>query len=183
MMIEKQEYRILFNESNKKIEAVVGGPVSFLVRLNPDVDGTLLQFAPDIARWSSFPHGEYFIVLERPGAKGMDLSNPEYLMNVDYVAKFSFKQLPGCCGVVVLYHAAVYGRFSKKGLGTLLNRMRLEWARSMGYGVALCTDVTNTSHPDYEQKILKKNGWSNLYVFKNPRTENKVTMSVINLLE
>jgi hypothetical protein len=183
MMIEKKEYRILFAEWKKKLEEATKGPVTFLFRFNPDADMTLLPFKPDIEKWSSFPSGEYYVVKERPGAKGLNPGSPEYQFNVDFVSKFSLKQLSGCCGVVVLYHAAVYGKFQHLGLGTLLNRMRLEWARSMGYGVALCTDVTNPDHADYEQKILKKNGWSDLYSFKNPRTENKVTMSVINLLE
>lgn len=94
------------------------------------------------------------------------------------IAKFELRRMPGCCGVCISCHSLVETGFRKKGLGTLLNQMRLVMARQMGYGVLMCTDImTNT----VQHKILEKNNWQYLMTFNNPRTKNNVLIHAFNL--
>lgn len=93
------------------------------------------------------------------------------------VAFFKLVGLPGCCGVCVSCGAGVYEPL-KKGLGTLLNEMRIVMAKKGGFGVLLCTDrELNTP----QRKILAKNGWKDVFQFKNPRSQNVVNISVKDL--
>lgn len=99
---------------------------------------------------------------------------------VRLIAQFELRRLPGCCGVCVSCHSSVEKKSRGKGLGTLLNKMRLLMAKQMGYGVLLCTDIT-TNEP--QQKILTKNNWTHLMMFNNPRTKNNVMIHAFNLNE
>lgn len=182
MKIERRTHREVFADYKAKLDALVKKPVTFLWRGTSSVDPQLVEYHPDNPTWKyhlSFPSGDYYIIHKPEGVVYSD----ETANQMSYIAKFSLQQLPGCCGVVVSYHAATFGGYMHKGLGKFLNHMRLEWARAMGYGVVLCTDITNVTSPTWEQSILTKNGWKELYKFKNPRTTNNITMSVINLLE
>jgi GNAT superfamily N-acetyltransferase len=94
------------------------------------------------------------------------------------VASFELHPMINCCGICVSSRAEVHKDFQGNGLGTLLNSFRVDVARYLGYGVLLCTDVS-TNEP--QRKILKANGWKDVYQFLNPRTKNRVFISVINL--
>lgn len=90
------------------------------------------------------------------------------------MSRFSIDQLPGCCGIVVFYHASVAEDFRKKGLGSLLLKLREEAARKAGYTVALATVLATNED---EISILGKGGWvESAPVFKNKRTSNKVLL-------
>lgn len=96
----------------------------------------------------------------------------------NWVAGFSLSPLPGCCGVVISHGAGVDPRYQGKGVGTLMNAMRVDIARLYGYGTMLCTDlVTNTP----QRRILARNGWKDVHTFTNPRTDNELAISVIDL--
>lgn len=98
--------------------------------------------------------------------------------NSHLVSYFSVYQMQGCCGIAISTDAYVNDRWRHKGLGTLLNSLRIDLARCCGYGVLLCTDLTaNTA----QRRILEKNGWKDIYTFVNPRTQNQLAISVINL--
>jgi GNAT superfamily N-acetyltransferase len=91
------------------------------------------------------------------------------------VAQFSVVQLPGCCGVVVFFHASVAEDFRQKGLGSLLLEVREEAAIKAGFTIALATILkSNTT----ERSLLDKSGWeTNAGAdFKNVRTKNEVVM-------
>jgi hypothetical protein len=90
------------------------------------------------------------------------------------VAGFTLTQLPGCCGVVVSTGAWVNLDHRRKGIGSLMNQLRIDYARALGYGYILCTDV-ETNEP--QRKLLAKNGWVDLTKFTNPRTVNRVFIS------
>jgi hypothetical protein len=94
------------------------------------------------------------------------------------IARFSLAQLHGCCGVCVSYHSMVYPPFRNIGVGSVLNKMRFEIAKYLGYGILMCTDVV-ANLP--QRKILENNGWEEVHRFINPRTDNKVSIHVINL--
>lgn len=86
------------------------------------------------------------------------------------VSRFSLRELPGCCGILVFYHASVATDFQNKGLGSLLLRVREEAARKAGYSVAMATVLKDNKT---ETKILADAGWKQL-VFPVPNTKNTV---------
>lgn len=96
------------------------------------------------------------------------------------IAKFRLQQLPGCCGVLVSYHANVKLAWRCKGLGTILNKMRQQIAWNKGYTLLLCTDVMEN---DPQQKILERNGWVPVTEFKNRRTDNEVGLYLNHLAD
>jgi GNAT superfamily N-acetyltransferase len=86
--------------------------------------------------------------------------------------------LPGCCGVVVSTGAYVEPKFRKKGIGTILNRMRKRIAAEWGYSLMLCTDLVDNAP---QQTILKTEGWEKHIDFLNTRTNNRVALHTIPL--
>lgn len=95
-------------------------------------------------------------------------------------AGFYLTQLPGCCGVLVSHNAHIVSGQRHKGLGTLLQAMRIDMAWVMGYTILLATDkVYNT----YQRRIMAKHGWKDLTNFTNRRTGHVVAVSVLQLKE
>ncbi len=94
------------------------------------------------------------------------------------ISRFSIKELPGCCGLAVFYHCSVATDFQKKGLGTLLLRLREESAHKAGYSYAQATVVKENKA---EIAILEKNGWKMLATFKSRRTNNTILVFGKNL--
>lgn len=74
---------------------------------------------------------------------------------VSIVSTFSITQLPGCCGIGVSYHALIYIKYRNQGLGSILNRLRIELARRSNYGLLICSDI-DANIP--QNRILMKNG-------------------------
>lgn len=95
------------------------------------------------------------------------------------IASFVMQQLPGCCGICLSYHAIVGHTYRKKGLGTLLQQMRIQYAKELGFGLFMCTDFATNKG---QRNILKKNGLKDVELFVNPRTNNPVHISTIHLL-
>lgn len=93
-------------------------------------------------------------------------------------ATFALLPMPGCCGICISTGAYVCSDLRGRGLGTILNTIRIEIARYMGYTVLLCTDVESNKA---QRAILAKNGWKDIYQFVNKRTKNTVNISVIDL--
>lgn len=94
------------------------------------------------------------------------------------VAFWELWQMKNCCGICVSTASEVGKNFRKRGLGTILNQIRIDYAKGMGYGLLLCTDVTSNKP---QQKILTKNGWDKICEFKNPRTGNEIGIHVVSL--
>lgn len=146
-----------------------------------EVGEVLAKFAPDLTRifgsdlwvlkWgrevvtgamqSKFPEGSYTLM---DGTKT--------------AASFKLVQMPGCCGICISTGAFVYEEYRGKGLGTLLNKLRIEMARQMGYGILMCTDVAKNKA---QRKILTGNDWQDILYFTNPRTKNDIYVSVFDL--
>lgn len=109
------------------------------------------------------------------------LSN-EFVVRTDsekvYVSSFRFAHFPGCCGIVISTAAVVSEKYRHRGIGTILNRMRISIARRMGFGMIICTDLERNAP---QRKVLKKNGWRDLWMFKNPRTGNALAVSAYDL--
>lgn len=122
--------------------------------------------------------GQWKIVLSREQEKYRI-----YLQSADDETIYALGSLvpfPGCCGLVVSCHAHVNHPNGRKGIGTAMNKFRMVYARYLGYGVVIATDqVVNTA----QRKILAKNGWKDVYEFTNPRTHNRVAVSVVQVKE
>jgi len=89
------------------------------------------------------------------------------------VASFSLRQLPGCCGILVFYHASVAKDFRDKGLGSLLLQIRERAAILANYTVVMATVLDDN---EAEKHILRTNNWNPSYGFKNLRTGNDVSV-------
>jgi hypothetical protein len=95
-----------------------------------------------------------------------------------YIATFRMSQLNGCCGVCVSYNVQTSEAYRGRGIGKLLNQLRVQIADYLDYTVLLCTDVQQNTA---QRKIIAKNSWKDIHTFVNKRTNNTVNISVINL--
>lgn len=98
--------------------------------------------------------------------------------NHTVVSTWELWQMKNCCGICVSTAVQVKEEFRKKGLGTLLNKIRQHIAKLDGYGLLLCTDVLSNKP---QQKVLAANGWTCVQEFKNPRTNNKIGIHTVDL--
>ena len=89
------------------------------------------------------------------------------------VAQFSLAEMPGCCGILVFFHASIATDFRSKGLGSLLLEVRERAAVLAGYST---TQATVLKKNKAELTILNKAGWLSFMVFKNERTGNEVVI-------
>lgn len=96
----------------------------------------------------------------------------------EIISKFKLIQMIGCCGICVSTGVYVHNEYRNKGVNTILNNFRIDIAKELGYGLLLCTDVSNNTA---EVKTLDKNGWKHIYNFKNPRTSNNINISIKKL--
>lgn len=94
----------------------------------------------------------------------------------EHLGSFSLVCLPGCCGILVSTNAYVAAKYRQKGIGRILNEMRISIAYLWGYSCLLCTDIVNNH---VQQKILNKNNWQEIYKFINTRTSNNVAIHVV----
>jgi hypothetical protein len=94
------------------------------------------------------------------------------------VSTFELYQMPHCCGIIVSCRAEVAPTYQRRRVGTLLNTMRQDIGRSLGYSLMLCTDIEQNVP---QRRLLKTNGWRDLTSFVNRRTNNKVFIVAINL--
>jgi hypothetical protein len=136
----------------EQIQALVGGPIH-IHKLNIE---SYMSKTPEEGKW--------VIVNVAPG-----LTSTERL-----VAQWTLVAMPGCCGIVISTACKTYERYQHRGLGTLLNQMRIQMAYELGYSLILSTDVT-TNVP--QERILQKMQWRKLTVFKNRRTDNAVSLN------
>ena len=98
--------------------------------------------------------------------------------NNEIISTFKLIQMIGCCGICVSTGVYVHNEYRNKGVNTILNNFRIDIAKELGYGLLLCTDVSNNTA---EVKTLDKNGWKHIYNFENPRTSNKINISIKEL--
>lgn len=103
-----------------------------------------------------------------------------YGKNKAPISQFSLRELPNCCGVIVSSGVYVNYPYRGRGAGTLLHQLRIEIAKALEYSTMLCSDVL---HNTVQRKILRKNGWKDVYQFRNIRSGNEVVLSVLNLLD
>ncbi len=102
------------------------------------------------------------------------------ILNIEskIISTFKLVQMIGCCGICVSTGVYVTKNYRNKGVNTILNNFRIDIAKGLGYGILLCTDV---DHNTAEVKTLDKNGRKHVYNFRNPRTSNKINISIKEL--
>jgi hypothetical protein len=91
------------------------------------------------------------------------------------IARFQLSMMPGCCGICVSTDSFVFPDYRGKGIGTILNQLRQDIARTEGYSVMLCTDVVTN---EAQRKLLRKERWLDLFTFRNRRTDNEVALTM-----
>lgn len=127
----------------------------------------------------NFSMGNYNLVMFKE-----EIPLPKYLLKNDIRKKYevisSWKlyELPHCCAIIVSCDAWVNFEYRKLGIGTILNKLRQDIGKELGYTTMLCTDVINN---EAQRQILAKNGWTDIYHLTNKRTKNKLAISVKDL--
>lgn len=94
------------------------------------------------------------------------------------ISEFKLLQMPNCCAFLIATKCWVHPKFQNKGIGTILNLLRQDIARELGYTALICTDIESNIP---QRKILEKNGWKDIYKTKNQRTGNNVFISLVEL--
>jgi len=106
------------------------------------------------------------------------LGNYKIVFNDDIISTFKLYQLPHCCAFMVSCNVKVEENFRNKRIGTILNQLRQDLGRLLGYSAVLCTDIEQNIN---QRKLLKTNGWKDIHNVINKRTQNRVYLSVINI--
>lgn len=94
------------------------------------------------------------------------------------IAKINLCQLPGCCGVCMLYH--MYVHTQRKGIGTLLLQCQMEAAKTAGYTWMQCTTIKGM---ESMEKMLNRAGFEVMTTFTSQRTRNDIKVWGKNLLQ
>lgn len=142
-----------------KIAALLSLPVDRL-----SIEGVLSR-EPGEYRWGFADKPQMYKILYR--------NDNNYLYQV---AKWWMVSLPGSCAYVVCYHSEV--TYGNKGLGTLLNEMKQDIAKNIGYTAMICSDVTKNT---FQKKILAKHEWADVHTLTNRRTNNEIKLYVKDL--
>lgn len=131
-------------------------------------DKLTIVFSDDKRKWEDLAYYK-----NEPGGIKIYL-----LLDKSVISSFTLQQLPGCCGVCVSHDNRISLKYRGKGLNNILNQFRIDIARDLGYTILMCTDV----HDNIAQKkTLVKNGWQDIFRFRNKRTNNLVDISIVQL--
>ena len=94
------------------------------------------------------------------------------------VSHWKLYEMPHCCAYMISCNVEVITAYRNKRIGTILNSLRQDIGRLLGYSALLCTDIEKNI---YQRKLLETNGWRDVHNVINKRTQNRVYLSVINL--
>lgn len=94
------------------------------------------------------------------------------------ISTWQLYQLQHCCAFMVSCNVNVSEDYRGKRIGTILNQLRQDIGRLLGYSAILCTDIEKNEH---QRKLLKTNGWKDIHSLVNKRTNNRIYLSVINI--
>ena len=139
------------------------------MELKDAVDVAVLEAASSIEKITGFEP----VVCEVTGTKDayrVMLNNTKE-KRLTPVGNFSLTALPGCCGVVVFYHAHIDPALRKKGIGGLLLSARIRAAELAGYSLAQATVISSN---EVEIAMLESEGFKEVNQFVNSRTRNTV---------
>lgn len=186
----------LLRKYRKLLNILVGqksGAIQFQVSTNGGEYvnvGEIAFIKPKKTIYHDWLLGNYRVILSpelEPAPSKLSWSDPKRLteeanrkawLKNHVISTFKLYQMPHCCGIMVSCNAFVGEPFRKKGIGTLLNSLRQDIGRQLGYSLILCTDIEKN---EPQRKLLKTNGWKEVYSFLNKRTNNKVYISVVGI--
>lgn len=94
------------------------------------------------------------------------------------VSTFKLYQLPHCCAFMVSCDSIVCEKYRGRGIGTILNSLRKDIGKALGYSAIICTDIEQNVN---QRKLLATNGWKDIHSIINKRTNNKVYLSAVNI--
>lgn len=114
---------------------------------------------------NSFNVGNYSIKLE--------VEDNQYL-----ISTFKLYQLPHCCAYMVSCNVSIEYLFQNKGIGTLLNKFRIDIGKLLGYSSIICTSLESNK---FQKSILEKNNWKTIHTRKNKRTNNIINLQCIDI--
>lgn len=109
---------------------------------------------------------------------GKDIGEGGLVSPANFIASFRLVQLVGCCGICISTGAFVANIYRNKGVGKLLNKLRIKMAEHLGYSILMCTDVDGNKP---QRNVLINNEWKDIYQFKNGRTGNTVNITIKEL--
>ena len=98
--------------------------------------------------------------------------------NSSIISTWKLYQLPHCCAYIVSCSVNVREDYRSKRIGTILNQLRQDIGRLLGYSAIICTDIEQNTN---QRKLLKTNGWKDVHNIINKRTNNRVYLSVVNI--
>jgi len=160
-------------------EAIMKKYIPTLEKAIKSVEGTPKAFSLDIL-WRSYEIDEWYSTADKMGTGlySLVITTPKTGKTKQEVARWELVQMKNCCGICVSTAAQVRPAYRNKGIGLVLNQIRIDLARSMGYSLVFCTDVVSN---EPQQKILKANGWKRVHTFLNKGSGNVVGLHVIGL--
>lgn len=89
-----------------------------------------------------------------------------------HAATFEITPMRGNLSVLIFHNASVEIGHRGIGLGRRLHELRLEWARSYGATMAMCTALSN----NVQNRILSFNGWVRHESALNQKTGNEFSL-------
>lgn len=96
----------------------------------------------------------------------------------EIISTWNLYQLQHCCAFMVSCNVKVKEPYRNKRIGTILNQLRQDIGRLLGYSSILCTDIEQNTN---QRKLLKTNGWKDIHSVINKRTGNRVYLSIVNI--
>lgn len=159
------------------------GKIAKILELKPaDVQIKLAHYDKAVAgdpQWETVNKNGDFLCTETSSSNaGWHIGRFMVFAAKNVISSFDLSELPHCCGILVSHGAHVYYPHQNKGIGTLLQKFRIDLAKRLGYTIMLCTDVKSNK---YQRKILEKHGWKDVLEFQNSRSGNTVAVSCLNV--
>ena len=101
--------------------------------------------------------------------------------NKIFIGKFCLIQLPGCCGICVLYHCMIDSDLRGNKFGQYMMKLEKIIAIEKDFTVMICTDVIKNIP---QKTILKKFGFTSRFTFQNKKkTKNYVELQSVDLTD
>lgn len=95
------------------------------------------------------------------------------------IGKFGIIPFPDCCGICIATKGGISNTlYLNKGIGEIINRLRIQISKRMGYGLMFCT---TTKENKFQQKLLEKLGWKEIAACFNKKTDNNITVHTVSL--
>lgn len=144
------------------------------IPLGISVAGEFNKVAATIAEILKVP----YVLLQNNLRDGWNIHTVQPSGQLVVIGSFRLQELPGCAGVAVSHHVKLEQPFRGKGIGQILEKMRIDAAKASEYAAMQCTTI---SQNERQTHILEKTGWVQIHSFNNPKTGNTVLVWMLDL--